>query len=89
MKDLNGKTEIYVPQWIPVAERLPEIGDPYMGYSVICCTDAGEVFAALYLGKDARSEFISCDGMMRKGNIIAWMASPVWKEIIKHETSLD
>lgn len=27
MKDLNGRTEIYVQQWIPCSEKLPEVGN--------------------------------------------------------------
>lgn len=30
MKDLNGRTEIYVQQWIPCSERLPEKNGNYL-----------------------------------------------------------
>lgn len=72
-ESLDIAIEALGQRWIPVTERPPE----EFAY-VICSTDAKEVFLASYYGKldDGEDCFDDYEGMMWKGDVIAWMPSP-------------
>lgn len=89
MKDLNGRTEIYVQQWIPVADRLPEENGRYLVTRGLNARDSlwNKVYIVNYSDlMGLKSEKIWWDGNVGKSDfqtyedVLAWMPKPrPWK----------
>ena len=89
MKDLNGRTEIYVQQWIPVSDRLPEENGRYLVTRVLNARDSlwNKVYIVNYSDlMGLKSEKIWWDGNVGKSDfqtyedVLAWMPKPrPWK----------
>ena len=71
MKDLNGRTEIYVQQWIPCSEKLPEVGNT----SYLVTVDYGK-----FGGGTGQRFFYNKEIGWDDDAVVAWMPlPPPWK----------
>lgn len=90
MKDLNGRTEIYVQQWISCNERFPDYMTAVLtwdgtAYAVekripyIIDEDGEHIISEWWVSDDFDEENIGYYPNLRDGAAIAWMPLPPYK----------